>query len=307
MTPSGERTGVVAVVAAYRPEETLVANVAAAAAQTDGVVVVDDGSPAGSAAVFAALAAAGAVVVHQTGNTGIAAALNAGVRAARERWAPEFVLTLDQDSTLDLHYVRNAVATCRRAVASGVPVGFVAAEFYGPHATPTRGSVGVFRRAFDPMQSGSLLPVTTLDALGGFDEGFFIDGVDSEYTARAGVAGLVVLVGEGCRLEHALGRREPATLRGRPLRVLGRELSYNYHAPSRVYYMARNGTTLTLRHLRHDPSWVVRRLTEEAKAHVLRLVLGRDRGRLLRALFAGWSDAVRGRSGPISPALARRL
>nr|NLI51424.1 glycosyltransferase [Propionibacterium sp.] len=307
MIPSGERTGVVAVVAAYRPEAGLVANVAAAAAQVDGVVVVDDGSPAGSAEVFAALDAADAVVVRQPANTGIAAALNAGIGVARERWRPEFVLTLDQDSTLGPAYVRWAVDTYRRAVAAGIRVGFVAAEAYGAHPTPTRGRVGGFRRAFDPMQSGSLLPVATLDALGGLDEGFFIDGVDSEYTARAGAAGLAVLVGEGCRLDHALGRREPATFRGRPLRVLGRELSYNYHAPRRVYYMARNGTTLTLRHLRHDPGWVARRLTEESKAHLLRLALGRDRGRLLRALVAGWVDALRGRSGPIDPDLARRL
>lgn len=298
---------VVAVVAAYRPDATLVGNVAAAAAQVAGVVVVDDGSPPGTEDVFAALDAAGAVVIHQPGNTGIAAALNAGIRVARARWRPGFVLTLDQDSTLGADYVRRAVDSHRRAAASGLRVGFVAAEAYGDHPAPTRGAAAGFRRAFDPMQSGWLVPVATLDALGGLDEGFFIDGVDSEYTARAGAAGLVVLVGEGCRLEHALGRREPATLLGRPLRLLGRELSYNYHAPSRVYYMARNGTALTLRHLRDDPAWVARRLVEESKAHVLRLALGRDRGKVLRAMAAGWADAARGRSGRIDPGLARRL
>ncbi len=305
--PGDEGAGVVAIVAAYRPDAALVANVAAAAAQVRGVVVVDDGSPPGSEGVFAAVDAAGAVVVHQPGNTGIAAALNAGIAAARDRWRPDFVLTLDQDSTLGPDYVRRALDTHRRALGAGLRVGFVAAEAYGEHPAPTRGDVRGFRRAFDPMQSGWLVPVATLDALGGLDEGFFIDGVDSEYTARAGAAGWSVLVGEGCRLEHALGRREPATLLGRPLRLLGRELSYNYHAPSRVYYMARNGTALTLRHLRDDPAWVGRRLLEESKAHALRLALGRDRRKVARAMVAGWADAVRGRSGRIDPTLARRL
>lgn len=302
-----EPSGVVAVVAAFRPEADLIANVASVAPQVDGVVVVDDGSPAGSDDVWGALSAAGALVVHQPANAGIAAALNAGIAEARRRWQPEFVLTLDQDSALTPGYVEHAVDTYRRATASGIAVGLVSASSYGDQPTPVRRSPDAFPRAFDPMQSGTLIPVATLKALGPLDEGLFIDGVDSEYTARAGAAGLAVLTGEGCRLEHGLGRREPTTVFGRPVTVLGRPLSYNYHAPSRVYYIARNGTVLTLRHLRDDPAWVLRRLTEETKAHGMRLVLGRDRGKLLRAMAAGYADALRGRGGRIPDRLADKL
>lgn len=299
---------VVAVIAAYRAGEDLLANARAAAEQTGGVVVVDDGTPDGASdAVLDALANAWALVVRQPANAGIAAALNAGIAAARASWAPEFILTLDQDSTLTPGYVEHAVDTYRRATSAGLAVGLVTASAYGAHPIPTRRSSDSFTRAFDPMQSGTLVPVSTLDALGGFDEGLVIDGVDSEYTARVNAAGLAVIVGEGCVLEHQLGRREPAVFFGRPLTVAGREITYNYHSPTRVYYIARNGTAITLRYLREDPAWVLRRLGAEAQAHGMRLVLGRDRGKLVRAILAGGADALRGRTGRVPQRLVTRL
>lgn len=299
---------VAAVIAAYRPDADIVANVEAAAAQVSGVVVVDDGSPAGaSGRVLDAVEAVGAVVVRQPENRGIAAALNAGIAEARRRWAPEFVLTLDQDSTLTSGFVEGAVGTFHRATEAGLRVGLVAASAYGEHPTPTRRSPDAFARAFDPLQSGSLVPVAVLDAVGGFDEGLVIDGVDSEFTARLNAAGLAVLVSDGSVLEHKLGRREPATFFGHPVRLGGREITYNYHPPSRVYYITRNGATLAGRYLRSDPGWVIRRLVEETKAHGMRLVLGRDRGKLLRAMAAGVGDAAARRSGLIPGAVAQRL
>ena len=302
-----EEGSVAVVIAAFNPDATLLGNARAAAAQAVGVVVVDDGSTPASDDVFAALLADGVVVHHQPSNAGIAAALNAGVAEARERWAPTHILTLDQDSTLAPTYVRHALDTFRGATAAGLEVGFVSAAAYGPHATPSRGTVGGFTRAFDPLQSGFVVPVATLDAVGMFDEGLFIDGVDSEFTARVRAAGLEVLVGTGCQLEHALGKREPALLFGRPLRLFGRPITYNYHSPSRVYYISRNGATLAARYLRTDPVWVARRSVEELKAHTLRIGLGRDKTKLLMAAVAGIGDAWRHRTGRLTDELARKL
>lgn len=293
---------VVAIVAAYRPPAELAGRVAALARQVDHVIVVDDGSPAGSEEVFAAVRQAGARLIRQGQNTGIAAALNSGIEAARALGA-DFVLTLDQDSSLSEGYVVNALATWQRATEAGLPVGFVAAASYGKASTPTWPSNDGFVHAFDPMQSGSLIPVSTLDALGVLDEALFIDGVDSEFTARARAHGMAVLVGEGCAMEHDLGRREPVTFFGRRI---GR-LTYNHHSALRVYYITRNGSVLVARYWRALPRWTARRLRQETIAHGMRLVLGARRSRTLRAMFAGWADAARGRRGRIRPALAARL
>ena len=306
-SPNDPSPLVVAVIAAYRPDPSLTDTVRALQQQVGQVVVVDDGSPAGSEAVLAGLAEAGALVVRQEKNSGIAAALNAGLVEARAHWNPEFFLTLDQDSRPTGDYVSRGLATYARATAAGVVVGFVTAASYSGHPIPVLHADGGFVHAFDPMQSGFLIPRSTVDRLGPFEEALFIDGVDSEFTMRTRAAGLAVLVGEGCDIAHDLGQREPGRLFGRPLRVLGREISYNYHSPSRVYYICRNGTLLTLRYVRRYPGWVLRRLVEELKAHVLRFTFSRGRSKLLRAAAAGFADAFRGATGRIPSELEQRL
>lgn len=306
MPPTERRSAVVAIIAAYAPTDPLIETVVMLFQQVDHVVVVDDGSPSGSAAIFTRLRAAGATVIHQPGNTGIAAALNAGLDAA-DAWTPEFYLTLDQDSRVTSRYVELALETYERATAAGLNVGYVCASAYSGHAIPVQASGDGFVHAFDPMQSGFLIPRSTVERIGDFEQGFFIDGVDSEYTMRARDAGLAVLVGEGCTIDHDLGQRQPALLFGKPVRIGGTGLSYNYHSPSRVYYICRNGTILTKRYALKAPKWVLRRLVEELKAHVLRFTFSPNRGLLLRAAVRGVRDGLTGTSGRIPAGLELRL
>lgn len=306
--PSNDQPGrTAAVIAAYSPPESLVEAVRQLGGQLEHIVVVDDGSPAASAPVFARLAQLGATVLHQGANQGIAAALNAGIRTASENWSPEFFLTLDQDSLVNHRYVELAYKTFTEAKAGGLDVAFVCAASYSGHAVPTIPSQDGFVHAFDPMQSGFMIPRSTIDRIGVFDEGLFIDGVDSEFTMRSRTAGMAVLVGAGCDIEHDLGQRRPGTLLGRPVSIGGTALSYNYHSPGRVYYICRNGTILTKRYAQKAPKWVVRRLVEEFKAHLLRFAFSPGRLTLLRAATRGFLDGARGVSGRIPAELERRI
>lgn len=307
MHPTEQPSTVAAVIAAYCPPESLVETVASLVEQLQYVVVVDDGSPEGAAGVLDRLSATGAIIIRQGKNSGIAAALNAGVRAAGEHWSPTFYLTLDQDSRVDGNYVEAALETFSSATAAGLDVGFICAASYSGHAVPLLPSHDAFTRAFDPMQSGFLIPHSTIQRVGFFDEGLFIDGVDSEYTMRTRAAGMQVLVGKGCDIEHALGQRNSGKLLGWRVKVRGKEISYNYHSPSRVYYICRNGAILTRRYLRQDLGWVVRRLLEESKAHLLRFAFSPGRGKLLRAAATGIIHGMRGRTGRIPDNLEQRL
>lgn len=287
---------VVAVVTAHNPDGRLERLVTQVAPQVAEVVVVDDGSATGLDVLDGLDGRQGLgaqVQVVRQDNTGVAGALNAGVRAALGDTASDAVLTLDQDSGLPAGYVPGAVSAWREATARGIPVAFVSAASYDGHPTPTRGQRAGYALGFDPMQSGSLVPVATYRAVGLYDEGLVIDAVDSEFTVRCLVSGLLPIVGPGCRLEHGQGERLP-------VRALGRQLAYNRHSPERVYYMARNGTLLTRRYLRRQPCWTLRRLAEEGKAHVLRLAFSPDRLRLAAATTRGAWDGVRGRTGPAS-------
>jgi rhamnosyltransferase len=280
---------VVAVVTAYDPGPELRRLVDEVAPQVASVVVVDDGSTTGLE-VIAALGDRHGVQVIRQPNAGVAAALNAGVRAAHTDDGADAVLTLDQDSGLPPIYVVRAVRAWQDAMTRRIPVAFVCAASYNGRQTPTRGVVHGYSRAFDPMQSGSLVPATTYRDVGCYDEGLVIDAVDSEFTVRCLAAGLEPLVAPGCELTHGMGERTSA-------HVLGRDVAYNRHSPERVYYMARNATLLTRRHARDEPTWVLRRLAEEAKAHTLRLALDPARADLARTALAGVRDGLRGRTG----------
>ena len=298
---------IAAVIAAFNPDDDLLANAAAIRTQVDELIVVDDCSSAPEAAeIFTRIQEQGVTVLTLPCNSGIAAALNRGIEELRARSSPEFILTFDQDSRPVTGYVDNALLTYERAVAGGLRVGFVSAESFSGHKVPVLGQTDGFNEAFDPMQSGFFIPVSTFAAIGTFETGFFIDCVDSEYTARARAAGYSVLVGAGCEVRHRLGARLPARVFGRQLRFRGTDMSFNYYSPFRMYYIMRNGTTLLRRYWRRNPSWILRRLVEEAKAQLLRFTFSPDRRNLLIAAWHGILDAGRGHDGRISNDLLNR-
>lgn len=307
MTDEHPQERVVAIIAAHNPIAELVETVKALKPQVQGVIVVDDGSNEAARPVLDEVAEAGATVVFQGRNTGIAAALNAGISQAIARGNPDYFLTLDQDSVICSDYVSRALQTLNEAQASGISVGFITAESYSGQHVPQLFRQGKFVHGFDPMQSGFLVPETTFAEIGYFDESFFIDGVDSEFTMRSRSSGLSVLIGDGCSIEHSLGQRSPAKVFGWPLHILGRTISYNYHSPSRVYYICRNGTVLTKRYFRKNSRWVLLRLLEESKAHALRLAFSPGKSRLLLACGRGFKDALNGKMGRIPAELEERL
>jgi rhamnosyltransferase len=291
------------VVASYLPPPEVVDRITRLVATGYPVVVSDDGSPAASAPVLARIEEAGATVLRSPCNRGIAASLNSGLAKTAELGEFRFVLTLDQDSMPQDGYIDNAVATFERARAAGLRPGIVSAESYSDAIGPRErrhGRPREFSYAFDPMQSGLLIPRTTFDAVGTFDEGFVIDAVDSEFTVRARAAGLDIVVGQGCRLDHSLGQLTIG-------HIFGISRAFNYHSPMRAYYITRNGTAVTLRYLFRRPGWVARRLWYEAQAHLVRTVLSADRGKQVFASFSGMRDAFLRRSGHLPAALGERL
>ncbi|MET3808946.1 glycosyltransferase [Arthrobacter sp. UYEF3] len=300
---------IAAVIAAFNPDEDLLANAAAIRAQVDELIVVDDYSSAPAAAgIFTRLQkVSGVTVLAMNCNSGIAATLNRGIEELQTKRPPDFILTFDQDSLPVAGYVDNALATYERATAGGHRVGFVSAQSFSGHSVPVLGHADGFSDAFDPMQSGFFIPVSTFSAIGKFETGFFIDCVDSEYTARARAAGYRVLIGAGCSVKHRLGARLPAKAFGQPLRFRGNDLSFNYYSPFRMYYIVRNGTTLVRRYWRRNPYWVFRRLTEDAKAQMLRFAFSPDRRNLLTAAWQGLKDSGRGVDGRISNELVTRF
>jgi rhamnosyltransferase len=278
--PHTDPPSVVAVVPAYAPGPDLLALVDQLAGQVERVVVVDDGSPEGAS--LDAVADRGAEVVRHHRNRGIAAALNTGVRTALATGDAVAVLTVDQDSRVPDGYVAALVDSWRRAEHDGTRVGLVAPEHVDGLPDQRAGRPAI--------QSGLLIPVATLRAVGDFDEGLVIDGVDDDYALRCLDAGLALLVAPGVTLEHHLGATHPVT-------IAGRTLTMTRSAPFRYYYLTRNRIRLVGRHSRRHPAWAAGQLVGVAGHLGLVLAFDPQRGSRAREAWRGIRDGVRGRTG----------
>lgn len=295
-----ETATVVAVISAYHPPAELAGRATALLDQVDRVVVVDDGTASARALGFADERI---LVEELARNVGIAGALNRGIRLARSLGATH-VLTLDQDSDVHEGYVAAALASMAEYRARGLrPGAVVPASVAGDPVT----TIGRSNRALDPIQSGQVITMEAFDRLGGFDERFVIDAVDSEFTLRLRHFGWELLVVPGTDLGHSLGELTPLTIGGRHVRVLGRPRHIRYHAPFRTYYMLRNGLALWRFHRRGNVAWLFQRTAYHLVVDIACSALAApDRARQLHAVRFALRDALRRRLGPL-PSEVRRV
>ena len=271
--PEEDRARVVAVIPAYEPGPNLVDLVRCLSEQVTTVVVVDDGSP-----TWPDIPERAAVVVRHDSNRGIAAALNTGIREALTDADALAVLTVDQDSQLPARFVRHLLDTWRDAESAGVRVGLVAPQKVTgqPDQRPGR----------PPIQSGQLIPVTTLRRVGDFDARLFIDGVDDDYALRCLDAGLALVVAEGLTIGHRLGATHDVT-------IAGRTVTLTRSAPFRYYYLTRNRLWLVRRNARRHPRWAVAQAFGLLRHLVVVQTLVPDRHARADAVWRGVRDALR--------------
>lgn len=267
---------IVAICPVYNPPPQTQQRLTEIAEQVDEVVVVDDGSAV--PARFEQFE-----VYRLPENSGIAVALNEGLRAAAELGASH-VLTIDQDSRFPVDYVRELRACDARAHGLGLrPAAVGAVEFQGLRH---RGRfVNSVMRVEESIQSGTLFDLEALREIGGFDESLVIDGVDTDACLRLQDAGYDVVVAP-VAFEHTLGA-------GQFVSILGRQVWASGHDAFRRYYITRNGLALLRRHARRHPHWALvyaRRLT------VATLLAARDPDRR-PAIGQGISDGLHGRRG----------
>lgn len=300
-----QSSGVAGVVSVFNPAAEAIENVQLLLKYVPNVVVVDDGSSNDVASILAQMTAVGAVVVSLETNSGIAAALNAGIKMARERWAPEWVITMDQDSRFSSDYIRHALEA-EASSLSRETVGMICAESHNGVPLPVLNDGAEFE-IFDPMQSGTLIRTSVFDRLGYLNESLFIDCVDSEFNARLRNAGFRGIAARGCDLQHSLGDARPLRVFKWHARIGQKRLFVHYHAPFRVYYITRNSLVMARMYIRRQPGWVIRRMTMEMQSHVVRFVYGPNRRKHALATLSGIRDAFRGRMGKIDDQLAARL
>lgn len=282
MTPT-----VWAVVTAFRPDATILDALDALRDQVEEIVLVDDGSGSSADDVLASAAERGAHVVRLGENSGIGAALNAGISYALEREA-DAVVTFDQDSVAPAGFVAaltetHARASRLRSIGPVVPEYF--ADVRQVHHEEPDGTL-VARHA---IQSGMLLSGELLRAVGVMRADLFIDLVDTEFEMRCTAARRPTVAARGLRLEHSLGRKYVRTAFGRPFHLPGIPAVVTLSTPFRYYYRVRNRVVINREYGRTHPGWVARDTVLEIAHYFNAWVLARPR----RALWAVYAGALR--------------
>jgi rhamnosyltransferase len=296
---------VIAVVPTYRPDEDVLAHLRQIARQVSAVVVVDDGSGEAASTILERVAAEVAHVIRLGSNSGIAAALNAGVRWALDDGA-DYVLTVDQDTDLPGDYVSTALELFARANPV-TRIGVVAVDAVnGAPALPTWVSPEGFGLVPEAIQTGFVINRECLETAGLFDERLVIDCVDTEYCLRVRDHGFRIAVAKGTDIRHSIGRRAELRPFGVPLRhASGRVATYQYHSPFRRYYIARNNIDLMLRNVSKRPHWVLTVLKRELAGMINSMVSGPQRIAQVLAITTGTVHGLLRRRGMIPDWLKR--
>jgi rhamnosyltransferase len=294
MTPGA---AVFAVIVTYQPDVAKVRDLLVVLERSVAhCVVVDNGSQADLERLTS-----GQVTVERLAvNEGIAAAQNRGVTIARHRGATH-ILFLDQDSVPAEGMVEGLVSAVAALEGAGIRVACVGPEIHSlPDDTVAR--FPQVRRACHPLparaieclfliSSGTLASMGAMDAIGGFEEGLFIDVVDEEWCLRARSMGYRVFGVPGAVLQHRLGEAPRAFW-------LGRRRRASRHQPFRYYYIFRNSIEVARRP--YVPlRWKLARAALLGKLFLAYGLLA-GRGGELRAMALGVRHGIRGVTGRLA-------
>ncbi len=277
------RDDVCAVVPTYRPTQDLLRLLNVLEAQVSSIVVSDDASPCIFDPILrdAATKPKTVIIRHNT-NAGIARGLNDGLEAAQVANVP-WLLTIDQDSTIDPHYVQGLLEAAETRLSLGDQLGAIGAAQIEdeagivtyPHAQATHGPV-----TEELIQTGTLWSVAALTQIGGFDETLGIDAVDAAACLRLRERGLSIAIAPGLSIRHSIGEAQLVPFLGRSVMVTG-------HSPSRRTSMLRNRLRLFPAEFRQSPRHAFRTLRRVVTNQTLGLVMESERGPKAKASLKG--------------------
>jgi rhamnosyltransferase len=288
-----------AVIVTYHPEEVALRRLVETLRLGGARVIVVDNTPQGPSPVVTALAA-DIKLIGMSDNAGIAAAQNAGIRAAVAQGA-EVLAFFDQDSSPDEQLLPSLVAALGqppRGVTAPVCIDARTGAEYSPyrfdrwgwaHATPAIGRSAPVEVDLI-ISSGSVVTAEVFLRAGLMNEDFFIDYVDLEWCIRCRKAGVPIRVIPSVTMRHAIGNQ---VIKNGPLTTF-------VHSPMRSYYRLRNAFLLI--QMPHVPRlYVLHEVAAALVHHLLQLRHSQDRNQHARFGWRGLVDGLRGVRGKFEP------
>jgi rhamnosyltransferase len=236
--------------------------------------------------------------ISMGGNMGIAAAQNAGIRAAIDLGA-QTVAFFDQDSVPESQLLPTLVAALGfppQGVAAPICVDARTGDEYPPFRFNKWGwaePVHVARSAENVpvdliISSGSVVAADVFNKTGLMDEDFFIDYVDLEWCIRCRIVGIPITVVSSVTMHHAIGN---------DVIKYGSVTTY-VHSPVRAYYRLRNAFMLLRK--RHVPLlYACHEIAAALVHHILQLRPSQNRAEHLRFGLRALADGMIGVRGKL--------
>ncbi len=258
-----------AIITTYRPEFRIVESVRRLMPQVAGIIIVDDGDSEENVSRLSHWFKGFSKIKiwHQPINSGIAAALNIGIKIAKEK-DYNWILTLDDDSVPDDNMVERLCVYLSR-IKGLKPVGIIGMKPYINNRLTSSPERGIdLHQCLDKrgiITSGSLFSIQTYAEIGLFREEFFIDSVDYDYCMRVRAKDFRVIQVQEYGFKHSLGQIEEFKTGAFTFKSVS-------HSPTRLYYTFRNSTILAKEYFLIDPLYSCVVILSQFKT-VMRVVL----------------------------------
>jgi len=248
---------VCAVVILYNPDEQAVKNVMNASLLFKKIFLIDNSIDEIISGEIKSLIQVGAIqYIHNGDNKGVATALNQGVELAHKEGFLGAVL-LDQDTRIKSNILQELLYIYEsKSQASPVAVvgsGYITAKYSNKSLRAVRKKTVI--------TSGSLLSIEAFIKLGGFNENYFIDGVDLEFCLKARLNGYEVYLSIAVLMEHFIGAKTKHN-------VLGLEFTTSNHIGIRRYYLVRNTIFLVRDYFKEYPLYLI-----DSMVNIIRILI----------------------------------
>ncbi len=233
-------------------------------------------------------------------NYGIAKAQNVGIAKAKTHGA-NYVLLLDQDSIPAANMVSMLLNAAEAQLTKGVRLACVGPRYEDPRQKNPPPFIKVVGLKLERQSctaadsivevdyliaSGCLIPLLTLDSVGGMREELFIDYVDIEWGLRAKQMGFQSYGVCSAYMKHDLGD-SPVLFRGRHVPV---------HSPLRHYYHFRNAVWLYRQQWLHL-NWKIVDLARLVRKFVFYSLMTAPRAEHARMMTLGIWHGLTGKMG----------
>lgn len=253
----------------YQPDlPRLEENLKAARLQAAPILIVDNGSR--NVADIRALAE-GAILIENPSNLGIATALNQlCLRAVDEGY--EWVVTLDQDSVIQPDMLQELCRYTDQADVAIICPRIEDRHLGRLHTQHTSGTEYIDHA----ITAGNMVRLEAWQAVGGFTDELFIDGVDFDFCLKLREGGWKILRTNNVCLVQEIGHGRKISL------PFHHQMSVLNHSPQRLYYIARNYLWIGRRH-HQRLHWTL----EVAKRMLIVLCFEDQKWPKLRAMLKG--------------------